>query len=114
TLIEAARAARQVTAKSAAGGEVDPARPVMSILELYPNPFNRSVQISVELRENAPVRLMVYDLLGRLVDTPTAGSYTAGRHTFQWSPSADLASGRYWLHLETPGQSMQRPVTLLK
>ncbi len=76
---------------------------------VYPNPFNPATRISYRLLESGPARLAVYNLRGQqvavLFDSPwkAAGS---GEVSF----SADgLASGLYFVRLESPqGSDTQR------
>jgi hypothetical protein len=65
-----------------------------AIHDNYPNPFNPSTQIRFELPEAAKVSMVVYDILGRIVDEPVHGNYEAGYHVAVWS-GADMASGVY-------------------
>ncbi|MDP2651466.1 MAG: T9SS type A sorting domain-containing protein, partial [bacterium] len=60
----------------------------------YPNPFNPSTTIPVELSETGKVVLTVYDALGRKVRTLVSGLMTAGRHEIRFD-AAGLPSGTY-------------------
>lgn len=84
----------------------------------YPNPFNPATVIPYTLAAAGPVRLTVYDLLGRavrrLVDAP---GQEAGSHTALWDGRDDsgamLASGVFLYTLETAtGKSVRRAVLL--
>jgi hypothetical protein len=113
-LVDAARAARNVTPKPAGDEAGVAALPAVEVLGLYPNPFNRSVQVSVELREAGPLRVRVFDLLGRLVTTLADETMQAGRHEVRWQPSEGVASGQYWVRIEGRRRTVERAVTLLK
>lgn len=68
---------------------------------LYPNPFNPTTALSYTLPQAAPVRLTVYDALGRqvavLVDT---AHQAAGQHQVTFEAS-HLASGMYLYRFES-------------
>ncbi|GAB5519824.1 MAG: hypothetical protein RhofKO_20750 [Rhodothermales bacterium] len=79
----------------------------------YPNPFNPSTTIGFSLPQTAPVRLVVYDLLGRPVQTLVDDTINAGTHEVVFE-ATDLPSGSYLYRLETNGQTSTRLLTLLK
>jgi hypothetical protein len=60
----------------------------------YPNPFNPSTNIELELKEDANVKLAVYNVLGEEVAELFNGEINAGTHKFVFN-AADLASGVY-------------------
>lgn len=78
------------------------------LLYNYPNPFRESTTIVYEIPENRrtglPVRLTIYDALGRRVQTLVDDIRFPGRFTAVWT-GADarghrLASGVYFCHLQ--------------
>jgi len=79
----------------------------------YPNPFNGVVTIRYDLPEESPVRIAVYDLVGREVARLVEGRQPAGRHSAVWK-GADAASGVYTIQLEASGQKVIRKALLLK
>jgi len=60
----------------------------------YPNPFNPTTNINFDLPVSGQVKLAVYDLQGRLVQTLVDGQRSAGAHTVTFNAS-NLASGVY-------------------
>lgn len=66
----------------------------------YPNPFNPSVTVGVNLPEATMVRATVYDVLGRRVARIADSRMTAGRHTLSWNGQG-LSAGTYFLRVET-------------
>jgi len=79
----------------------------------YPNPFNPTTTIPFYLGRDAHVRLTVYDLRGRLVQTLQNGNMHVGEHAFTFSGDG-LASGAYIYRLETPAAVQTRRMTLIK
>ena len=79
----------------------------------YPNPFNPTTVIPFMVTESMPVRLAVYDLLGRQVTVLMDGVVSAGpqRATFD---ASRLPAGLYLAVVEQAGQRSVRRMTLLK
>ncbi len=78
----------------------EPLRPSALILDQnFPNPFNPTTTIKYDLPTDSPVRLKVYDILGREVLSLVDGVETAGRHEVTLNAS-DLSSGVYFYRLK--------------
>ena len=84
----------------------------------YPNPFNPSTTISFSLKQAAPVRLELFDCLGRMVTVLVDERLGAGRHTLVWNAKQaggqSAASGVYFYRLTANGESESRKMLLLK
>lgn len=79
----------------------------------WPNPFNERVSVRYSLPQSAEVQLAVYDILGRRVATLQQGRLAAGRHTVSWNAQG-VASGVYFLRLNSAGQTRLRKVVLVR
>ena len=79
----------------------------------YPNPFNPTTTIQIDLPETAVVSLAVYDVLGQEVLRLESGSVSAGRHRYVVDAST-LPSGVYLYRLETPAFVETKRMLLLK
>ncbi|MBM3329165.1 MAG: T9SS type A sorting domain-containing protein [Calditrichaeota bacterium] len=79
----------------------------------YPNPFNGVVTIRYDLPEAVRVKLEVYDLSGRLVETLFNGIAEAGQHKAVWN-SGQSGSGLYFLKMTTPTRSLSTKAHLIK
>jgi len=81
----------------------------LRLLQLGPNPFRTGVDLSFALSRAMPVRVTVHDASGRTLHTLAAGLYPPGRWTGRWDGSASsgepVASGVYFIRLETEGRS---------
>jgi len=66
----------------------------------YPNPFNPSTAIRFALKDRSTVRLSVFDVNGREIQTLVDGVRDAGEFEVSFSP-ANLASGVYLYRLST-------------
>jgi uncharacterized repeat protein (TIGR01451 family) len=98
------------------GGEGDPVAVTPDEYELkqnFPNPFNPTTQIGFGMPEDGPVRLEVFDTLGRSVGVLADGFVSAGRHTMTFDASR-LSSGVYLYRLQTPNRTLVRYMTLLR
>jgi len=51
----------------------------------YPNPFNSQTKINLELKSNAKVKIVVYDITGRLIKTLVNSDLNIGFHNFIFS-----------------------------
>jgi hypothetical protein len=85
-------------------------------LSAFPNPFNPRTTISFSLPQAGGVKLAVYDVLGRYTsDLPLASTkiFSAGEHHVTFDGSG-LASGTYFLKMETQGCTQTRRLILSK
>jgi hypothetical protein len=65
----------------------------------YPNPFNAVTNISFDISSNANVNLIVYDILGRELETLVNEKLRPGRYKIDWNAN-NFASGVYIYRLE--------------
>ncbi|MEW5798085.1 MAG: T9SS type A sorting domain-containing protein [Bacteroidota bacterium] len=65
----------------------------------YPNPFNPATKIEFTVPTQSNVRLVVYDLLGRVVAKEVMSSVAQGRHTFTFNANR-LSSGVYFYQVQ--------------
>ena len=65
----------------------------------YPNPFNPSTNIEFELKEDAKIKLAVYNVLGEEVVELLDEYVTSGKHKIEFN-AAGLASGIYVYRLD--------------
>lgn len=81
----------------------------------YPNPFNPTTVISYQLAENSTVRLQVFDMLGREVNSlVNSERKAAGSHQVTFD-AANLSSGVYIYRLSTnSGVQLTRQMLLMK
>jgi hypothetical protein len=79
----------------------------------YPNPFNPVTTIEFYLPELAEVKIFAYNLVGQQVRTLVDSQLDAGEHSVRFM-AGDLASGVYFIHLESQGEQLISKVLLLK
>lgn len=79
----------------------------------YPNPFNPTTLIPFGINEDSNVELIVYDILGRKVQTLVNGPRTPGRYEVRFN-AGQLASGVYFYRLVTDSKVLVKRFTLIK
>jgi len=84
-----------------------------SLSRNYPNPFNASTTISYDLPTQSEVKIEIYDLLGRKIETLLAGTQPAGSHSVVWN-AEDASSGVYFYRIEAGDFVETRKCVLLK
>jgi hypothetical protein len=84
------------------------------LLGAYPNPFNPVTRIRFALPEAVKVNLLIYDIGGRLVESPLQNSWRdVGIHEITFDGSG-LASGIYFYRLEAGGFTASGKMVLMK
>lgn len=86
---------------------------VLTLEAVYPNPFRDRLTLRYRLGEQALVRLLVHDLLGREVAVLVREPRSAGWHEVVWRAEG-LTAGVYVLRLEAAGAVVARRVTRLR
>ena len=79
----------------------------------YPNPFNPETTLRFGLGSSAPVKLAIYDALGRQIAVPVDDVLSAGEHEIKWDASG-YPSGVYFARLEGLGMSESIRLVLMK
>jgi beta-glucanase (GH16 family) len=78
-----------------------------------PNPFNPSTIITYELPEESYIRLEIYDMNGRLVDTLLETDQSVGIHSVRWDGN-NVASGIYFYKISTRKLSQVKRMILIR
>ena len=87
--------------------------PLRLSLAVYPNPVREMAVLRYELPGAGPVRLEVYDVLGRRVRTLVEGEQAMGAHTARLAASG-LASGVYLVVLRTDEQRLTGRLVIVR
>lgn len=85
----------------------------IQLFQNYPNPFNPETTISFKLNEVSDIKLEVFTIEGRLVQTLVNSRYLSGVHSVRFDASS-LSSGIYFYRLETKNQSLTKRLVLIK
>ena len=78
-----------------------------------PNPFNPVTSIAINLPEESEIRLDVFDITGRHIETLANARYSSGHHTIQWNGSRS-ASGIYLCRLAVGSKTVVIKLCLLR
>ena len=84
-----------------------------SLNQNYPNPFNPATTISFTIPQAGQTSLVIYDLLGRTVQTLMNSPLAAGDYHIQWNAEA-LPSGVYFYRLTSGEFTDVKKTVLLK
>ena len=79
----------------------------------YPNPFNAITSISYDLPSRSNVKIEIFDILGRLIETLGDGEKPAGRYQVSWD-AGDMSSGVYFYKITADGFIDIKKMSLLK
>ena len=79
----------------------------------YPNPFNPVTNINFSIPRSGSVKLVVFDVQGRVVTELVNGNYNAGSYKVDFDAAA-LSSGVYFYKIETEGFTDVKKMMLVK
>ena len=82
-------------------------------LKSYPNPFNQSCKIVVDLVDNELITINIYDILGNRVDQITNETLYAGQNTFYWNAHG-RTSGVYFIKLQNSHSIQTQKIMFIK
>ena len=79
----------------------------------YPNPFNPVITIRYTIPVSGQYAIHIYSVTGRLIKTLFDNHFTAGHYAAKWDASG-LASGVYWLKMESINHIQVNKITLVQ
>jgi len=89
-----------------------------ALYDNYPNPFNPTTQIAVDLPEAATTEITVWNIMGQRVATLYKGDLNAGHHTLNFdgrdSNGKQLTSGMYLYRVAAGKYNATKKMTLMK
>lgn len=96
--------------------ELEP-RPRVLLAENHPNPFRGVTAIVYTLPQDSEVKLRIYDVRGRTIQTLLAGRQSPGRHEWIWdgrdAAGTAVGAGVYWYRVEASGASAVRKLVVI-
>lgn len=83
------------------------------VMQAYPNPFNSSTNIEIDVKQTSDIRITIFDAMGRRMTTLHDGPMNAGSHFFTWIAD-NAASGIYLVTAESTLGLEILKITLLR
>jgi hypothetical protein len=80
----------------------------------YPNPTAASATLKYSLDRSGPVTITVYDVGGRPVKTLLSSAHRASGPGLLRFDTSTMASGVYFVRIQTPYRSLSRKVTIVR
>jgi len=84
-----------------------------SVGNAYPNPFNPTTNLSIDLNTNAKVNISIYNTMGQLMDVIVNDNLSSGYHTYVWDAN-DAPSGLYLIQTDVNSNISTQKVLLIK
>ena len=89
-----------------------------ALYDNFPNPFNPTTQITIDLPEDAYTELTIWNIMGQQVATVYSGSLNAGRHNVTFNGrdmnGSMLSSGMYIYRVTAGKYNATKKMTLMK
>ena len=63
---------------------------IYTLHQNYPNPFNPTTKINYEIPEDALVKVVIFDVMGRNVKTLINEIQSSGYHSILWDATNDM------------------------
>jgi hypothetical protein len=108
----------QTDALATASGSLENAWRNYRLSEAIPNPFAQRTAIGFNVPVAATVRVVIYDVAGRVVRTLVDDTRAAGTYVVEWDGTDDggraLSAGVYFYSMQAGPWQSQRRVTLLR
>ena len=90
----------------------------LELMSNFPNPFNPDTKISFRLPSSQNVKLVIYNVLGQLVNELVNNELPAGTHTFVWNGTdaagKTVSTGIYFYSIETDNQKIVKKMIFSK
>ena len=84
-----------------------------NISAAYPNPFNPTTQMTLDLHTQADVSVKVFNMAGQLVDVIAEGQMDKGSYSLTWD-AANVSSGVYFIKTEVGSVVQNQKIMLIK
>jgi hypothetical protein len=84
-----------------------------SISSAYPNPFNPTTNLTLDLNIDSDVNVKVFNLMGQLMDVLVDEQMSAGSYSVTWNASS-APSGMYFVKTEVGSNTTVQKIMLLK
>lgn len=79
-------------------------------LQVYPNPFNESIYLAMDLNSNTTVKVDWYDLQGKLIEASIFEKQSAGKHEYEFKEKSHWIGGTYLMTVTAEGKSFTQRI----
>ena len=86
---------------------------VYRLYQNYPNPFNPTTIINFDIVNSGVVKIVLYDILGKEVQTLVNDKFEPGKYNFTFN-AGNLASGVYFYRISTDKFTDVKKLLLIK
>ena len=93
---------------------VPPARAVLALKGLAPNPAVTNLNVLFSLPNSEPARLELFDARGRRLFSSEVGSLGAGPHLVRLGDGRAVPAGMYWIRLTHGGRTLGAKAVVMK
>jgi len=84
-----------------------------SLSDAYPNPFNPTTSMALNMPVSSFMKVEVYNVLGQSIETLTSGYKEAGTYNLTWDAS-NVSSGMYFVKAQAEGFTSIQKLMLVK
>ncbi|MEX0810873.1 MAG: T9SS type A sorting domain-containing protein [Chitinophagales bacterium] len=77
-------------------------------VKVYPNPFQGSTNIVVDMPQQADLNIEVYDMLGKRVEILASGTHQSGEHRFSFNSKNASSNGIYFVRVTMNDKSLTK------
>ncbi len=88
--------------------------PVLCLENPLPNPLTAGASLAFTVPSGGNVRLTIYDVSGRIVETLFNGHVEVGSHSVEWNPGSGISSGLYFVKLDTEEGSVTAQAMVIR
>jgi hypothetical protein len=81
---------------------------------MAPNPAISRALVAFDVPAASRVKVQVFSVEGRIVDTIADSRFEPGRYSIEWTPGNRVAPGIYFMHMETPAFRQTRKVIIVR
>jgi len=99
--------------------KIETIRPAnLNISKVYPNPFNPDARIIFNVPKTSNIEIIIYDILGRKINTLADKDYSPGQYTISWNgkdvSGKSMSSGIYFAIIYSTYGTDQKKLILVR
>jgi hypothetical protein len=80
----------------------------------YPNPFNGSVNFSLNFTKSGLVNISIISVHGKLVDQFSISVFENDSKIIRWEPKINMATGTYFVRAKSKGIEKSQKILFIK